>query len=352
MQIRLSANSFLFISLNVFTACLIIGLSLSIMIYTLPTGVVRRLEQRVQERTKELETQVIAKEEALTELAAVQGSLVEVSRAAGMAEVATGVLHNVGNVLNSVNVSCTLILDQLRESRVGNVARVAGMMAESQKGMVKFLTEDPQGRQIPVYLTSLAAVLQKEHDLMFRESETLHDRIEHIKKIVTMQQTYGRISGVLETIPPDLLMEDALKLNADSLARHKITIQRQYQQIPAITVDKHKVLQILLNLINNAKHACADGGSREKNITLRIFNSGHGPLSMQVSDNGMGILPENMTRIFHHGFTTRKSGHGFGLHSGALAARELGGSLIAESDGPGLGATFTLELPCRPGGSA
>jgi signal transduction histidine kinase len=66
---------------------------------------------------------------------------------------------------------------------------------------------------------------------------------------------------------------------------------------------------------------------------------------MTVSDNGVGIASENLTRIFNHGFTTRKDGHGFGLHSGALAAREMGGALWAQSDGPGKGATFTLELP-------
>lgn len=309
------------------------------------------LEQRVLERTRELETQVAAKEEALTELATVQSSLLEVSRAAGMAEVATGVLHNVGNVLNSVNVSCTLIMDQLRESRVGNVARVAGMIAESGDGVGQFLTEDPRGRQIPAYLTSLSSALQEEQQLMSKETEALNERIEHIKEIVTMQQTYGRVSGVLETISPEQLMEDALNLTAGTLTRHEITVQRQYEQVPPITVDKHKVLQIFLNLINNAKQACMDGDGMEKTIQLRIFTSGHDRLCMQVADNGMGILCENLTRIFHHGFTTRKSGHGFGLHSGALAAKELGGSLTAGSDGPGLGATFTLELPCRKGDS-
>jgi signal transduction histidine kinase len=67
-----------------------------------------------------------------------------------------------------------------------------------------------------------------------------------------------------------------------------------------------------------------------------------------VSDNGIGILPENLTRIFNHGFTTRRNGHGFGLHSGALAAKELGGVLLAYSEGPGTGATFCLELPVQP----
>lgn len=187
------------------------------------------LEHRVLERTQELNAQVIAKEEAMIELSAAQGSLLEMSRAAGMAEVATGVLHNVGNVLNSVNVSCTLLMDQLRVSRVGNVAKVAGLINETEDDLGCFLTQDPRGQKIPVYLTSLAGALQEEHQLMSSETALLHDRIEHIKEIVTMQQTYGRVSGVLENIPPDQLMEEALKLNSDALTRHDITVRQEYQ---------------------------------------------------------------------------------------------------------------------------
>ncbi len=308
-----------------------------------------KLEQRVQERTQELEEQVAAKEQALTELATAQSSLLEISRAAGMAEVATGVLHNVGNVLNSVNVSCTLIMDQLRETRVSNLAKVVDLIAKSGDGLGRFLTEDPRGRQIPAYLTALAGALKEENQLMFRESEVLHDQIEHIKEIVTMQQIYGRVSGVLETIAPEQLMEDALKLSAGSLARHEITVQRQYQVVPSITVEKHKVLQIILNLINNAKNALTDSDGTKKTIMLLIFSSDHNRLNMQVSDNGRGILPENLTRIFQHGFTTSKFGHGFGLHSGALVAKELGGDLSVHSEGSGYGATFTLEFPIPPG---
>ncbi|WP_373498910.1 sensor histidine kinase, partial [Desulfococcus sp.] len=222
-------------------------------------------------------------------------------------------------------------------------------MAEPEGGLAHFLTEDPRGRQIPAYLASLAAVLQEEQEVVFREAESLHGRIEHIKEIVAMQQSYGRVSGVNETIPPERLMEDALKLNAGALARHEVRVERRYRPVPPITVDKHKVLQILLNLINNAKHACTEGGGGEKTITLQIIDAGPERVRMSVADDGAGILSENLTRIFQHGFTTRRDGHGYGLHSGALAAHELGGSLTVHSGGPGAGATFTLELPCNPG---
>lgn len=309
------------------------------------------LEQRVQERTRELETQVAAKEAALKELAAAQSALMEFSRAAGMAEVATSVLHNVGNVLNSVNVSCTLLGEQLRDSRIDRLSKVAELIANPEGGLVRFLSEDPRGRQIPEYIAALAEVLAEEHREMQNETETLKNRIEHIKEIVAMQQSYSRVSGVWETLFAHQLMEDALKLNAEALTRHRVSIKRQYESPEPITVDKHTVMQILLNLINNAKYACADSDREEKTITLRILQDSPGRIRMQVADNGVGISRDDVTRIFRHGFTTKKSGHGFGLHSGALAARKLGGSLSVQSNGPGHGATFTLELPCRPGGN-
>ena len=274
-----------------------------------------------------------------------QSELLEMSRAAGMAEVATGVLHNVGNVLNSVNVSCSLIQDQLRQSRVGNVGRVAEMLAQPEGGLGRFLTEDPRGQKIPAYLTTLAGALQEEQALLFREAGALQSRIEHIKEIVSMQQSYGRVSGVRETLHPEQLLEDALKLNAEALALRGVAVRREYETVPQIIVDKHKVLQILLNLINNAKSACTSDDNAERIVTLGLSQPGPDRVLFQVTDNGMGIAPENLTRIFQHGFTTRKDGHGFGLHSGALAARELGGSLTVHSDGPDKGATFSLELP-------
>lgn len=304
------------------------------------------LEQRVEERTMELKNQIIAKEQALSDLASAQNTLVNMSRAAGMAEVATGVLHNVGNVLNSINVSCTLVIDQLRNSRIHNIARVAGLLS-STKDPGRFLTEDPKGKQIPGYLDSLAEALGKEHSAMFEETSSLAERIEHVKEIVAMQQNYGNVSGINETIPPQRLMEDALTLNAGALLRHRVTVQRDYQEVPTLVVDKHKVLQILLNLINNAKYACTGSNNKDKTITLRIHSNVPGTICLEIADNGMGILEENMTKIFQHGFTTRRSGHGFGLHSGAIAAKELGGALKAHSDGPGFGAIFTLELPVQ-----
>jgi signal transduction histidine kinase len=265
-----------------------------------------------------------------------------------MAEVATSVLHNVGNVLNSVNISASVVADKLKESKAANIARVADLMREHAADLGEFMTQDPRGRQLPEYIAQLAGYLSSEQTALLNEMESLRKHIEHIKDIVAMQQNYAKVSGVTETVKVADLVEDALSMNAGALVRHDVQLIREYNpQVPEITVEKHKVLQILVNLIRNAKYACDDSKKKEKHLTVRVSN-GDDRVRIAIIDNGVGIPAENITRIFNHGFTTRQSGHGFGLHSGALAAKEMGGALLVYSDGPDKGATFTLELPLKP----
>jgi PAS domain S-box-containing protein len=283
-------------------------------------------------------------EEKLTDL---HKQLVDASRHAGMAEVATSVLHNVGNVLNSVNVSASVVEDKVRNSGTANLNKVLEMLNENKNNLGKFLTEDEKGKKFIPYLEALAAHLSEDRTAMLEETRRLIRNIEHIKEIVAMQQTYARPVGVLEAIQPAELAEDALRINAAAYKNDAIKVVREFSQVPAITTDRHKVIQILVNLLQNAKHACKEGGARVREVSVRIGAAGADRIKIEVTDNGIGIPSENLNRIFNHGFTTRKDGHGFGLHSGALAAKEMGGSLKVQSEGPQKGATFSLELPVR-----
>jgi C4-dicarboxylate-specific signal transduction histidine kinase len=208
-----------------------------------------------------------------------------------------------------------------------------------------FLTENPQGQKLPDFLIKVTDHISGEHARWQTELAGLSKNIEHIKEIVAMQQSYSRLSGVVEPLAPKELVEDALRINEVALGRHGIRVVRQFDPAPSVAVDKHKVLQILINLIRNAKQAIEDTNRDDKELTLSITNQGNGQVTIAVRDSGVGIAPENITRIFSHGFTTKKGGHGFGLHSAANAAREIGGQLSVQSDGPGQGAVFTLCLP-------
>ena len=307
----------------------------------------RQTAAELKKRTEALEKEIEERKQIQLEVERVHQRLLETSRQAGMAEVATNVLHNVGNVLNSVNVSAALVEANTKQSRVSSLAKVAALLNEHSADLGAFMSRDPRGRQLPGYLNQLAEQLAGEQQNAITELELLRQNIEHIMDIVAMQQNYATISGVTETVQVADLVEDALRMNVGALARHEIELIREFAGVPLITVEKHKILQVLMNLIRNAKYACDDSGREDKKITVRVAD-GEGRIKVSVIDNGIGIPPENLTRIFSHGFTTRKDGHGFGLHSGALAAKEMGGSLTVHSDGPGCGATFTLELPYTP----
>jgi PAS domain S-box-containing protein len=282
------------------------------------------------------------------ELEAAHKRLIETSRLAGMAEVATDVLHNVGNVLNSVNVSCSLAIDRVKASRAASLSKVSVMLEENRGRLGEFLASDPRGQQIPGYLAALAEHFTGEQSSLLQELEQLLKHIDHIKQIVAMQQSYAKVAGVLEVVNASHLVEDALHINEAALVRHTVQVRREFEETPPITTDKHKVLQILVNLIRNAKYALDESGRPDRLMTLKVGTDGNGCVKIQVVDNGVGIPQENLTRIFAHGFTTRRNGHGFGLHSSALAVRELGGSIQAQSEGTGKGANFTLLLPRNP----
>jgi C4-dicarboxylate-specific signal transduction histidine kinase len=312
------------------------------------------LEMRVAERTADLtvantslEREILERKRAEAERETLHQQLMDASRRAGMADVATGVLHNVGNVLNSVKVSAAIISERLRKSQVSGLLRAASLLREHASDLREFITGDEKGKQIPDYLLGLADALKEEQISMAREAESLTQNVGHIETIVSTQQAYARVSGVSELVSIADVLEDALRMGSEGFERHGIAVVREFVQMPPVTLDRQKMLLILINLLRNAKQAISAHNGAEKQVTVRTgFNDGR-RLLVEVVDTGVGIAGENLTRIFSHGFTTRKDGHGFGLHSCALAATEMGGRLSAHSDGLGCGATFKLELSVR-----
>ncbi|MGP8199562.1 MAG: two-component regulator propeller domain-containing protein [Limisphaerales bacterium] len=310
------------------------------------------LELKVAERTRELRKEIEQRKRVQAEIDIVNRELVDASRRAGQAEVATSVLHNVGNVLNSVNTSAGVVTGLMRGIPGDGISKFAALLEEHRDGLVEFLSRDNHAASAINYLRSLDKHLAAQQATILSELQGLSQNIEHINQIVAMQQSYASVSCAVEFQSLTALVEDALRLHAAGFERHNVRVVREYEEMPDILIDKHKVLQILVNLISNAKHALCDESVPHRLLTVRIHRNGCDFMHVSVSDSGVGIDAANLTRIFAHGFTTCKDGHGFGLHSGALSAREMGGSLRAESKGLGKGATFTLKLPLHPAETA
>lgn len=292
-----------------------------------------QLEERVESRTRQLRE--------------AQSELLATARQAGMAEIATNVLHNVGNVLNSVNISADLLSRKLRASKTLGLAKVVQMMNEHKDDLGHFIEHDEKGKLLPAYLGQLSDAVANEQQSMRDELAQLSASVDHVKEIVATQQSYAGAARLEEPLYINVLLEDALRMNAGALTRHQVAVVREFAPVPQIMGDKHRLLLILINLISNAKQAMSDlpGCSRQMTLSMKVVDA---TLQISVKDDGEGIAPENMNRLFTHGFTTRKDGHGFGLHSCAVAAVEMKGRLTAHSDGPGTGAIFTLELPLKP----
>ena len=282
----------------------------------------------------------------LEKLARSREQVVETARLAGRSEIATGVLHNVGNVLNSVNVASNLAAKKAEELSISDLEMLASVLKSHEKDLDAFVSRDPRGKHLVPFLNELSRSLSAQQKALRAELTGLNQGIEHIAELVRAQQSYAGTKGVFEKASLAEQVDSALRISNQALSETAgIEIVREFQELPTVTVDKHKLMEILVNLITNASQALAEGGKPNKRLTLRVARANERTARIEVEDDGVGIPRENLTKIFHHGFTTKKNGHGFGLHVSANAATEMKAKLHARSDGPGRGATFAIDIP-------
>ncbi len=338
-------------------------------IRVLNEGLERRVAQRThefQEANVKLRVEIEERQRIQDERDAIHKQLYDVARRAGMAEVATTVLHNVGNALNSVGVSSFVLQEALAKLQLQRLQRVAEVLLSHGDDVPTYMATK-QGKILPEYLSTLSSRLNEQRDDLLEEVGSLRKGLEHANTIVRAQQSFAGHSEAAETLQPSDLMEDAYSICGESFERNRITVTRDYVDAAAISVVRYRVVQILVNLLNNAKDAVIENPASDRRITMIIEMAKQmteretGPVTehtteqatddelvhFKIVDTGVGIDPAHHSQLFRYGFTTKESGHGFGLHGSALSAHALGGTLAFHSDGVGLGATFTLSIPCH-----
>lgn len=304
---------------------------------------VRRERAELEVANRGLDLSLRELEQTQAQLVASTQMVALASRQAGMAEIATGILHNVGNVLNSVNVCSEVALERLLGLPLEGVGKLSELLAQ-QADLGRFFAEDPRGKKALEYLSRLSERLLDERTGIAEELGQLERHLTHIRAIITRQQAYAK-RGEAERCDPTQLMEDALIIARNSHHRGSVEVIKEFARVPSIQVGRHRVLQILVNLITNALSALQEAARTDKRLIAHVSAPTPERVRLAVTDNGVGISPEHAARLFQHGFTTRADGHGFGLHNSVLTAQELGGTLRFESAGRGHGATFILELP-------
>ncbi len=290
------------------------------------------LERRVEERTGQLHQ--------------AQQQLLDTAHRAGMSEIATNVLHNVGNILNSVNIAAEVIQNNLDQSKISGLLKANDMIVKHKNDVLEFIKNDSRGKLLPEYYVKIGETLKNEQQGLKKEIDSLLENVVMMKEVINRQQDYVQSGLFFEELNIVSKIADALALQSDLLRRHQIQLRKNYSEndMIMITVQKSKLIQILVNLIQNGIEAMLKTPYDNRILTISIIRTDK-EVFIKMADNGIGIIANNLDKMFAFGFTTKEKGHGFGLHSCANFMTEMGGRIVAESDGENMGSSFTLIFP-------
>jgi DNA-binding LacI/PurR family transcriptional regulator/signal transduction histidine kinase len=275
--------------------------------------------------------------------------LLDAARQAGMAEVAVGALHNVGNLLTSVGVSAEEIRAAAGEIAGAGLAKAAALLAEHEADLPAFFSTDPRGRLLPTYLTRATGNLARSTEQIRAEALELLEKTGLVRESIRALQDFARGGQehlLQETIELPVVVKAALEIQRAHLERHGVRVQQELDGVVPFVAQRSKLVHVLVNLVKNGVEAMRGVPEEQRLLSVRARQE-DGRIRVDVQDAGEGISPEHRDAIFRYGFTTKRDGHGFGLHTCANYMKQMGGSITASSDGVGRGATFTLWIAAR-----
>lgn len=302
-------------------------------------------EQYLEKSNIQLSNEIKVREQAESVAAELHEKLLLAARTAGMADIMTGVLHNIGNILNSIATSVSYMREKITDSKSLKLSDITLLVNQHKNDLAEYISKDSKGSKIPDYLTILSSSWKDENRVILNELSLLEKNIGHIIAVISTQQSLSGIVSMVEQFDLIEIIEDAISINKSTADKYHIQIDRDYQFSGKVLLDKVKLLHIIVNLIKNAIESLSHSEAYSKMILVKIYKNGDDRLTIEVIDNGVGIAKENIEKLFSYGFTTKVDGHGFGLHASILLANEMGGKLSANSGGLNKGAAFILELP-------
>lgn len=267
-----------------------------------------------------------------------QQKLLESAHQSGKAEIATDILHNVGNALNSLNISSIVLRERLENSRLDFMEKVVEL-CRTDPTLVLGSEDDPRGTVLIKALEKLLHNLKRTHHQALSETENLQKHLLIISGFIRDQENYTATESMSEPVDVRALVDQvlgALNLHKGDTFIH-CPIDPDYQ----LLLPRPKILQVLRVILRNAHEAMKGQVDREITVTMNVSDV----CTVEIRDNGEGISPENLNRIFQPGFSTKVGGSGFGIHYCANVMKSLDGSIEITSDGPGKGCCVSLHLP-------
>lgn len=291
---------------------------------------VDNLERLVEERTSQLRT--------------VQQELLDKAHKAGMADVATETLHNVGNILNSITTSMHLLQQAFTRCPTADLSRALTIIREHGDDIPSFLNTSQKAEMLIRYLLKLDTLFGKYQIESIEHLDRLSLKVQMIADVIAAQQAFTMNSQYTRTADVHKLIEDALTMQSGSFEKYRITCKRVYGQLPEIQLQPNKFIHVIINILKNAEEAMFADTGRERIITIRT-SATESFVQVEIKDTGHGVTKKEMEQIFTYGYTTKPDGHGFGLHSCANYITEMKGQIWAESEGHNTGTTLFIKLP-------
>lgn len=279
------------------------------------------------------------------QIAASRQKVLETAHRAGMAEIASDVLHNVGNAMNSINCAVEFLDERLQASRIPHLERATKLLREQAPRAADFFGQDPRGQKLIDYLVDLSQTLEAELQDNQADVARLQLTVRHIGDAIASQQQHAERTDFRQDVNLAELIRDALQLNEEVIEEAHVEVEVRVPALPDVQLNRSKMLQILVNLIRNAVQAMRSDTVENRQLQISAQLLDDGTLDLSVSDTGPGFDAAIQSQLFTYGFTTKPEGHGCGLHYCANALNEVGGSIVAHSAGAGLGATFRIRVP-------
>ena len=284
-------------------------------------------------------THRVVAEEALTQAFA-QGRL----------EIVETILHNIGNAINSATVGINVLQENLVDNQlIHRFSALADMVKGNQEDWVDYIKNDPKGRQVLPFLIALAADFADQNKKVTETLERVSERVTHIIDIIRTQRSSNQSSMTWKNIDLQQTISSAVKLQQDSIDKRGIQVHINCENAPQeIRVQESQFHQMLVNLVKNSIEAIdeltrSSGLNETPRIAVKAYIS-EDFLCLDVTDNGIGIAPQNLKLIFTAGYTTKESGTGLGLHSSANFVIGSGGQIYPLSEGIGRGTTMRIML--------
>jgi PAS domain S-box-containing protein len=270
---------------------------------------------------------------------------IDMAHAAGMAEMASDTLHNVGNVLNSIKISAESISETFRTGTYDfkNLIQATNLLNQKFNCTDDFIANDPNNKKLLEYLVLFSDGLQQEKLQTLENIDRLLKGVRVVENIVAAQQTYASLESMMDSHNLKDIVEDSITLKNDLLERYSIKIEKDFKSVNKVHVQKSKLVHILLNLIHNAADAMVSEPPEQRKLSFVIEQS-EGAVFLEVKDSGQGIPTDKHQKIFTHGYTTKDDGHGFGLHSSAKYMAEMNGKIWVENNVDQSGVTFILQF--------